>query len=245
MHEEHPWAEQVAAYVLDALDEDERRAFVAHLVDCPRCQAEVAQWAPVVAALAEAVPRRSPPARLRRRVLALARAAPSAAGRRRGGLWGLLALAACLVVVVVLGWAYATTRARLQALDRELERWRRQAAEQRALLAAALDPATRRAPLSGPARGQALYHPAQGVVIVALEGLAPPPARRTYQLWGLPAHGAPISLGTFVPDAAGRARLVVRVPPDTPLVASAVTEEPAGGSPQPTQAPFLVARWGG
>ena len=47
MPEEHLWAEQVAAYVLDALDEDERRAFAAHLAQCPRCQADAATLAPV------------------------------------------------------------------------------------------------------------------------------------------------------------------------------------------------------
>jgi anti-sigma-K factor RskA len=38
----------VGAYLLDALPEDERLAFEAHLAECPACQAEVRELAPVV-----------------------------------------------------------------------------------------------------------------------------------------------------------------------------------------------------
>jgi hypothetical protein len=41
----------VGAYVLDALPEDERAAFVAHLATCEACRREVAQLTPVVALL--------------------------------------------------------------------------------------------------------------------------------------------------------------------------------------------------
>ncbi len=34
--------EQVAAYALDALDDDERRAYEAHLAGCEQCRAELA-----------------------------------------------------------------------------------------------------------------------------------------------------------------------------------------------------------
>ena len=36
--------EQAAAYALDALDPDERRAFEAHLDGCARCREEVASF---------------------------------------------------------------------------------------------------------------------------------------------------------------------------------------------------------
>jgi anti-sigma-K factor RskA len=38
----------VGAYLLDALPEDERLAFEAHLAECPTCQAEVRELAPVI-----------------------------------------------------------------------------------------------------------------------------------------------------------------------------------------------------
>lgn len=57
---------------------------------------------------------------------------------------------------------------------------------------------------------------------------------RTYELW-LITPGRKIPAGTFQPDAQGRARLQAdyALPADS-LRAIAVTEEPAGGVPQPT-----------
>ncbi|HVX39785.1 MAG TPA: anti-sigma factor [Gemmatimonadaceae bacterium] len=65
------------------------------------------------------------------------------------------------------------------------------------------------------------------------------PAGRTYQLW-LVTPSAKISAGTFQPangDAVVRATYALA--PDS-LRALAVTEEPAGGSPQPTSAPLIA-----
>mgnify|MGYP003116342759 CR=1 FL=1 len=51
----------VAAYALDALDDDERDAFEAHLPACATCQAELAGYADVVGELAEATADRPSP----------------------------------------------------------------------------------------------------------------------------------------------------------------------------------------
>lgn len=60
------------------------------------------------------------------------------------------------------------------------------------------------------------------------------PAGRTYQVW-LVTPSAKISAGTFEPDASGAGRLQARyaLAADS-LRAVAVTQEPAGGVPQPT-----------
>lgn len=84
----------------------------------------------------------------------------------------------------------------------------------------------------------------QGVVVVAAHYLPPAPAARTYQLWGIPTGQAPVSLGTFNTGPDGRVTLTLRVPDGVDPEVSAVTEEPAGGSPQPTTTPFLVGSWG-
>ncbi|MGQ0767506.1 MAG: anti-sigma factor domain-containing protein, partial [Gemmatimonadota bacterium] len=57
----------------------------------------------------------------------------------------------------------------------------------------------------------------------------------------------PMSMGTFNPDSNGRATLIVPVGQDV-LAAGlidtcAVTLEPAGGSPQPTETPRLIGAW--
>ena len=59
----------VAAYALDALDDDERVAFEAHLGSCPTCPGELAEFTEVVGELADATS--SPaPGGVRDRVLA-------------------------------------------------------------------------------------------------------------------------------------------------------------------------------
>lgn len=77
-------------------------------------------------------------------------------------------------------------------------------------------------------------HPHMGMAITANE-LPSMPAARTMQIWLLPKLGKPVSAAIFHPDAAGQIALVA--PVTLPLIeisALAVTDEPAGGSPQPT-----------
>jgi len=54
-----------------------------------------------------------------------------------------------------------------------------------------------------------------------------------------------VSLGIFNTAPDGSLRAVMNVPPDLAFQVTAVTEEPAGGSPQPTQQPFLIGKLAG
>jgi anti-sigma-K factor RskA len=80
-------------------------------------------------------------------------------------------------------------------------------------------------------------------VILSAYSLPSAPAGRTYQLWGLRDGGAPVSLGTFNTGPDARVVSEMDLPPGVTIVASAVTEEPAGGSAAPTSTPFLIAQW--
>jgi len=68
-----------------------------------------------------------------------------------------------------------------------------------------------------------------------------PQSGRTYQLW-LVTPTAKINAGTFMPKPDGEVmmRATYAMPKDS-LAAVAVTDEPMGGSPQPTTAPMMVA----
>jgi len=68
-----------------------------------------------------------------------------------------------------------------------------------------------------------------------------PKAGRTYQMW-LVTPTAKISAGTFMPSPDGEVMMqaTYALPKDS-LAAVAVTDEPMGGSPQPTTAPMMVA----
>ncbi|HEY5417173.1 MAG TPA: anti-sigma factor [Gemmatimonadaceae bacterium] len=82
-----------------------------------------------------------------------------------------------------------------------------------------------------------------GRVIIAASALPPAAPGRTYQLWGIETGKSPVSLGTFNTDASGRALASVAIPAGLRIGVTAVTDEPSGGSPQPTTTPFLAATW--
>ena len=66
-------------------------------------------------------------------------------------------------------------------------------------------------------------------------GMKPAGAGKTYELWIITADHEKIPAGTFDVDEAGRGTLVVNLPPEIgPIAMAAVTDEPAGGVPQPT-----------
>ncbi len=66
-------------------------------------------------------------------------------------------------------------------------------------------------------------------------GLRPAEPGKTYELWFITADQAKVPAGTFDVNAAGEAVLTVPVPAAIGTIAlAAVTDEPAGGVPQPT-----------
>jgi anti-sigma-K factor RskA len=68
-----------------------------------------------------------------------------------------------------------------------------------------------------------------------------PKTGRTYQMW-LVTPTAKISAGTFMPSPSGEVMMQATYPmAKDSLAAVAVTDEPMGGSPQPTTAPMMVA----
>jgi hypothetical protein len=109
------------------------------------------------------------------------------------------------------------------------------------------DPRSVRIPMPAGKTGlpelRAMWHAGLGIVISG-EKLTPPSGNRTLQLWLIPkTTGAkPIPSLTVRPDSDGRFHLLVENPPDGQLdtKALAITEEPEGGSLQPTTAPIWV-----
>jgi hypothetical protein len=88
--------------------------------------------------------------------------------------------------------------------------------------------------------GQVFWSRAQGTWLLHAFNLPRPSAGRTYQLWFV-TPDARISAGLLEPDPEGHAILVVSVPPPARRATlAAITEEPSGGSPQPT-GPIVLA----
>jgi Anti-sigma-K factor rskA len=81
---------------------------------------------------------------------------------------------------------------------------------------------------------RAYLHPHMGMAITARE-MPSMPSARTLQLWLLQKSGMPVSAAIFHPDAAGQIALVFPVTvPLNEITALGVSDEPAGGSAQPT-----------
>jgi anti-sigma-K factor RskA len=116
MTEHERFEESAGAYVLGALPDDERAAFVAHLETCAICQAEVEELTIAATALPMSAPAMAPPPALKERIMAevereaalLASAReprPEPKPKRRWRLsWPMGAVAlACVALVLGLG----------------------------------------------------------------------------------------------------------------------------------------------
>jgi len=247
--------ELAGAIALGAAPEDEWPAIREHLATCTRGHPHVQQLLPVSALLLVAAPDVAPPARLRERILATARAdiaaaaAPSAAEwaqaappavrvrtarawwQRAGWGWG----AAAALLIVGLGLAAWNI-----TLRRDLDRAKDEAtAAERALALVVGGEMLIQVNSTLAGAGGLLVQPRDGSPMLLVQGL-PQPDQQTYQVWAL-RGGQPASLGVFLPDDSGRQ--VVPLAIDLANVdAVAVTLEPApNGSPLPTSTPILVA----
>ncbi len=249
------------AYVLGALEAEERRAVEAALErGDPELERELAAWTRQLEALAATVPAVAPSAMVRERTLrrvgseAPATSAPEAAGTSRGQrFWPL---AASLLLAVLAGWLALENlrlRERLETAAAQRDQLERQTAALARDLETARDelernlmagrivgaPQTRAVVLAGlgpgtAASGHAYHDPESRRAVFYASDLPALAADRDYQLWFI-AEGVPVSAGVFEVDAAGRGTVVVEdVAAPEAIQAWAVTVEPAGGVPQPT-----------
>lgn len=228
------------AYASGALLAEERVAFEEHLESCAQCAQEVRELVETAALLGVAAAEPPPPG-LRQRVFAevartrqlppLVTPADELADRRarRGGAdrsrrWSLTA-AACLAVFTIGLGAY-TTQLHQQNADLRADN---------AHVTALQRPDVRTVTGSGAGATAAVTVSRQADELMFLShGLADLKDDRIYQLWVMGDEG-PRSAGTFAPGHEPRF-----VPGIQDATAVAVTEEPAGGSPQPTSDPILT-----
>ncbi len=252
----HPPSADAAAYVLGALSPDEAAAFEALLARDPVLQREVAELREVMAAIAEATDAPVPSHGLRDRVIAGAlrgTASPTGAAsippRTRTASWLALAAGVGALAFGVAWWQQRSENRELTrmaaALQQDLDQAQTRLASSQELLEVILAPDMRvdLVKSTGPTEPslRLFRDPARRIAIAMAQDLRPAPEGRTYQLWFI-RDGVPVPSVTFNTDANGRgAPLRVELPPgDGVITAAAVTEEPSGGSPQPTTTPFMV-----
>jgi hypothetical protein len=221
-----------AAYALHALEPVEARAYEEHLAHCERCRASLADLSEGATALAYAADGPEPPAGLRDRILAEARAERSNVVPLRPR-WAIpaavTAVAAVAAAVALAIWATALSH----RLDRE--RGDRLAQERAAAILG--DPAAHRLRIAG-GRGSLVVTPTgEGALVLARLPHAAP--GKTYEAW-VAEGGSPKPAGTFEGGREVTAVALDRPVPDGATVM--VTEEKHGGVDMPTQTPFLSVK---
>ncbi|HVD86923.1 MAG TPA: anti-sigma factor [Solirubrobacterales bacterium] len=228
------WSEDLAAYMLGALEPDEAVELERHLQDCERCRGEMRWLDPAVHSLPEAVERQQPPARLRESLMAQARADARRAGSgtaeaggprrsllptwlRGGGSRGLRFAAgfAVLALVVAAAAGYEIGRGGSGGGGADSTVVSRQANGVTAKMVREGD--------GGTLRLVNVQQPPPGKVLEAW-------VRREGTVEPVPA--------LFVPDRGGRAATTIADMRGVDTVM--VTEEPRGGSEAPTSEPIVT-----
>jgi anti-sigma-K factor RskA len=231
---------------LDALDRAERLEFEAHLAECATCRDEVQAFREVSGLLAPVAPAAAAPPGLRERIVRDAKEVRPIAARRPLVPW--IVAEASVALTLVTGNSYRQERDAARAVRTALARAEDSLASRDSVIGTLLSPDVRTARLAAtgqPPSARLFWIPSRHRLVMAAYRLPPAPAGRTYQLWAI-AKSKPVSLGTFNTAPDGTLRTVMGVPAELAFEVAAVTEEPAGGSPQPTQQPFLVGNvvWG-
>jgi hypothetical protein len=231
--------ELLGAYAIDAVEPEEALAVEAHLVDCPRCRAEVAELREVAALLshsgadapegvwdriASSLTEAPPPLRLE--VQRERRAS-------RGKLLQTVAMSVAAAVLVVLGVSVVRLRSQVDDLQTASAAVDGQSEVALAATKAMAAPGTRIARLSGDREDTA-------VAVVRSDGQGyflgdglPKLQGRIYELWGASAAGQVTALGTF----AGPGVYAFTADPSIGMVM--VTEEDAP-VPTPTSRPLVT-----
>ncbi len=249
-HSDHGAHALVGAYVLDAMDASERRAFEAHLEGCESCGIEVRELQATAAQLghaAEAVP---PPA-LRERVLSAidtirqdAPVVPLHQRRRRGRLGrsarrlslGNVAAAVLAFAVVTLGGLYAQTSADLNRLEQVAAA----GGVGDDLVSVLSAPDAQVGEIAAPAIGSARFVWSDGRDLGVLVGdrIGEAPDGHTYALW-LIDEGSAHYAGSFTPNGHGLVAAVVSGDLEG-ADSLGITAEPIGPITHPT-GPILMS----
>lgn len=248
------FADDLALYALGELSGPDRQQLEEHLQSCAACRRELQALRGDMALLGLSSSGPQPPARSKERLMRAiageARGVSAPQPRARGSFWAALipTLAALgLLLVAIVLWRHngqlkdeiAELGNRNQDETAQLERMTQ---ELRLLTApdavhVSLNP--QKAPRQP--NGTAIYSPSQKRMMFMASNLASPPEGKAYELWIIPAKGAPVPAGVFKPDEHGYAVMMDhKMPEGVEAKAFAITLENEEGSDKPTSAILLM-----
>jgi hypothetical protein len=161
----------------------------------------------------------------------------------RRSWWGALGWAATAAVVIFalsLWRENSALRGRLASAGSQAAKSARELEELRRIAAPILEPEAQRVTLVSAKtppqpQGKAFYLRNRGSLVFLANNMPLLPAQKVYELWLIPANGAPIPAGLFKPDAHGSASLVnPPLPGGVEAKAFAITVENEAGAATPT-----------
>ena len=257
--------EDLSLLATGAMPEEECAALRGHAAECPECAARLAEQRGLAALLALTAPQEKLAATIKAELLARIRAEreaqernrwpardvakkPEAAcgARRAWWNWVLAPVAAALLMAAGMEWQESRRLGEeLAGVNRQLAEVlnERQRTEMMLDVLAAQDTMSVKmagTPDAEKSTGMVRYNARKGMVMYTA-ALPPPPAGKIYQMWLVPAAGAPINAGIFAPGEHGTRQMwMAEVPLNTEAKVFAVTLEPGGGMPQPTGPKVLV-----
>ena len=255
---EQEMLELTAAYALGALSPEDARGFETWLATSPAGQREVAEYREVGALMAlgsTTAISAGPSPDLKQRVVERATSTKVRhlhAPKVRTQVVAWIGLAASLVAVSGLALQQRTLRRQLAQqttsiaeLEATLAIREARLANREAQLSAILDPNVQLTRMGVPGERkpvvQLFWNRKTNLVMIHTFQLTPAAASRAYQLWFIPKTGKPIPSVTFNTEPSGHGMVQqITVPEGVELTAAALTDEPEGGSLQPTTTPFLV-----
>lgn len=250
------FADALALYALGALQGEERLAVERHLDQCSACRTELERLRGDAALLAFSASGARPPSRSRERLMSAIAKEPRRAQIRpakrsawRNGL-GWAAAAAAVVVAFWLVRQNNDLQRRLADAQSNLKRQQQQLLEAKQLIATLTSTdAERYVLVAGKTppqpQGRAIYAASSGTLVFLASNMPALPPQKVYELWLIPAHGAPIAAGVFKPNPQGSAAVVrPALPAGIEAKTFAITAEPEAGSAAPTSQPIMVGTRG-
>jgi anti-sigma-K factor RskA len=238
-----------ASYAVGACSPQEAAAIEAAMATDREIAAEVAAYRETAGALADAVPRLTPSASIKQELLERVQRErrPRLVARGTVSRPFLALLAASVIIAAALAVQNSQLRTQLAAREASEHATEVRLAAREKTLNALLEAENELTIVhltstadAGPGV-QFFWNQRQRLAVLHAFRLPPAAAGRAYELWII-KDGKPIPAGVFNSEEGGHALVQDITLPATAAGVQlvAITEEPAGGSPQPTSKPFLV-----
>jgi anti-sigma-K factor RskA len=251
-------------YAMGALSPVESTQVKAHLEACARCKEEVRQSTLALAAYAQTTPEVAPLDGAKERFMARVAKTPQGAAlqasRAAGapsvetqkasfwqrvlgsGAWSGALAGALAVLLAGVGLDDLKERAEIRPLLHQAQKGAIDSAQLNELMELLTSPQAQKVALNQspvaapPPEGRVVYAARTGKLLMTATNLKPLPAGKTYELWILQPDGKkPLPAGTFAPDSAGYAAMILaNAPAGLTVQGFGVTVENAGGAETPT-----------